>query len=176
MTGEPPTLVLPCPGATFIFPTMMAAVPIPWYPCLVLEVVCAIIIRDHEILLCQRPPGKHLAGFWEFPGGKVEEGEDHATALQREIGEELSCELEVGKPFPAIEHHYPTLSLRLQGFPCSLSSSSPEPHAVEHSSLSWTCCEKVEALQLAEADQRLRGRVQATIKILCQGNPAQERK
>ena len=65
----------------------MAAVPIPWYPCLVLEVVCAIIIRDHEILLCQRPPGKHLAGFWEFPGGKVEEGEDHATALDATASE-----------------------------------------------------------------------------------------
>ena len=147
---------------------MMAAVPIPWYPCLVLEVVCAIIIRDHEILLCQRPPGKHLAGFWEFPGGKVEEGEDHATALRREIGEELACELEVGKPFPAIKHHYPSLSLWLQAFPCSLSPSSTEPHAVEHSSLSWTCCEKVETLQLAEADRRLWGQVQTAIKRQCQ--------
>ena len=150
---------------------MMAAVSIPWYPYPVLEVVCAIIIRDHEILLCQRAPGKHLAGFWEFPGGKVEEGEDHATALQREIGEELACEVEVGKSLPAIEHHYPSLSLRLQAFPCSLSPSSPEPSALEHASLSWTSYEKVETLQLAEADRRLWSKVQTAIEGLCQTTP-----
>lgn len=78
----------------------MVIVPFPCYASPVLEVVCAIILRDHEILLCQRAPGQHLAGSWEFPGGKVEEGEEAATALQREIREELDCTVEVGEALP----------------------------------------------------------------------------
>ena len=70
-----------------------------------LEVVCAIIMRDHQVLLCQRAPGKHLAGSWEFPGGKVEEDEETVAALQREIREELACTVEVGEALPALEHH-----------------------------------------------------------------------
>ena len=121
----------------------------------VLEVVCAIIIRDHQVLLCQRAPGKHLAGSWEFPGGKVEEDEEAVAALQREIREELACSIEVGEALPALEHHYPALSLRLQAFPCRLAPSSPEPRALEHAAIRWMPLQDVETLELAGADRRL---------------------
>ena len=120
-----------------------------------LEVVCAIIIRDHQVLLCQRAPGKHLAGSWEFPGGKVEEDEEAVAALQREIREELACSIEVGEALPALEHHYPALSLRLQAFPCRLAPSSPEPRALEHAAIRWMPLQDVETLELAGADRRL---------------------
>ncbi|MCH2064585.1 MAG: (deoxy)nucleoside triphosphate pyrophosphohydrolase [Roseibacillus sp.] len=120
-----------------------------------LEVVCAIIIRDHQVLLCQRAPGKHLAGSWEFPGGKVEEDEEAVAALQREIREELACSIEVGEALPALEHHYPALSLRLQAFPCRLAPSSPEPRALEHAAIRWMPLQEVETLELAGADRRL---------------------
>ena len=120
-----------------------------------LEGVCAIIIRDHQVLLCQRAPGKHLAGSWEFPGGKVEEDEEAVAALQREIREELACSIEVGEALPALEHHYPALSLRLQAFPCRLAPSSPEPRALEHAAIRWMPLQEVETLELAGADRRL---------------------
>ncbi len=133
----------------------MVVVPFPCYGSPVLEVVCAIILREHEILLCQRAPGQHLAGSWEFPGGKVEEGEEAAAALQREIREELDCTVEVGEALPAIEHHYPALSLRLQAFPCRLVPSSPEPQALDHAAIRWMPLQEVESLSLAGADHRL---------------------
>ena len=65
-----------------------------------LEVVCAIILREHEILLCQRAPGQHLAGSWEFPGGKVEIEEKPRDALVREIDEELGLALAPEQVWP----------------------------------------------------------------------------
>ena len=57
-----------------------------------LRVVCALIEDEAgRLLLAQRPPGKHLAGLWEFPGGKIETGESPQEALIREIAEELGC-------------------------------------------------------------------------------------
>ena len=142
----------------------MVVVPFPCYTSPVLEVVCAIILRDHEILLCQRAPGQHLAGFWEFPGGKVEEGEEAAAALQREIREELACTVEIGEALPAIEHHYPALSLHLQGLPLSLVPSSPEPQALDHAAIRWMPLQEVESLSLAGADHRLWDLVRAIVE------------
>ena len=131
-----------------------------------LKVVCAIILRDHQILLCQRAPGQHLAGQWEFPGGKVEEGEEAAAALQREIREELDCTVGVGEALPAIEHHYPDLSLRLQAFPCRLDPSSPEPQALDHAAIRWMPLQEVETLELAGADRQLWDRFRGTVEAI----------
>jgi len=77
--------------------------------------VAAGILRDERgrVLLMQRLPGKHLAGLWEFPGGKVEEGETVEQALVRELDEELGIELRACTPVISLPWHYPGKSVRL---------------------------------------------------------------
>jgi 8-oxo-dGTP diphosphatase len=58
-----------------------------------IRVICGIIYKDHKILLTRRKKTKSLGGFWEFPGGKVEEGESDKDALERELKEELNIEV-----------------------------------------------------------------------------------
>ena len=71
-----------------------------------LEVAAAIIHRKGAFLVCQRPQGKNMAGFWEFPGGKRREGEDWRACLKREIEEELGVEIAVGLLYDSIFHEY----------------------------------------------------------------------
>ena len=122
-----------------------------------LDVVCALILREESVLLCQRAEGKHLAGWWEFPGGKVEEGEEPADALRREIEEELGCLIELLEEpaLPPVVHVYPDLSLRLRGFRSCLAIHSPEPRALEHSAIEWVPHGQVEEFALAAADRKL---------------------
>lgn len=119
----------------------------------VIEVVCAVIRRNETILLCRRPRGRHLAGHWEFPGGKVEDREEARGALQREIREELGCEIEVGDPLPTVEHRYPQVSIRLQPFYCTVTSG--EPAALEHEEIGWFRAEDIRRMGLAGADQEV---------------------
>jgi 8-oxo-dGTP diphosphatase len=70
-------------------------------------VVAAILAREGRVLLTRRAEGKHLAGLWEFPGGKVEEWESPETALAREIREELDLEVAALSPFVFVHHDYP---------------------------------------------------------------------
>src|SRR4051812_34973164 len=83
----------------------------------VIEVAAAVIQRgDGSFLLAQRPPGKVYAGYWEFPGGKIEPGEDGAQALARELHEELG--IDIAPPYPWISriYTYPHGTVRLQFF------------------------------------------------------------
>ena len=72
------------------------------------QVVAAIITRapDNKILICQRRKDQPLGLKWEFPGGKVEPGEEHRAALRRELQEELGIEAEIGEQLTRFEHHY----------------------------------------------------------------------
>ena len=116
-----------------------------------INVVCAVISdHDERLLVCKRPLGKALAGFWEFPGGKVEADEDFITAIKREIREELACEIEVCMDLPRVEHHYPECSIRLWPFICKVSRG--EPVAMEHSELRWVNLEQCSNLKWAPAD------------------------
>ena len=64
-----------------------------------IEVTAAIIIKSGRVLIGRRRPGKHLAGYWEFPGGKMESGETPESCLKREIFEEMGLEIEVKTAF-----------------------------------------------------------------------------
>ncbi len=82
-----------------------------------IEVVAAVIARpDGSYLLAQRPQGKVYAGYWEFPGGKVEPGETHYEAIVREIREELGIEIMEAEPWLLRRHDYEHASVRLRFF------------------------------------------------------------
>ncbi|MEY2668695.1 MAG: hypothetical protein RJA59_1333, partial [Pseudomonadota bacterium] len=83
-------------------------------------VVAAVIRRDGRILVTRRHPHADRGGQWEFPGGKVEPGEDEAAALVREIREELDCEVTVGALLARTTHRYPDLEVELAFYACTL--------------------------------------------------------
>ena len=82
-----------------------------------IEVVAAIIVQDDKVFLAQRDYGE-LKGKWEFPGGKVEEGESNEEALEREIKEELSTSIEVQAFFTHIDYDYPSFFLHMDVYFC----------------------------------------------------------
>jgi len=109
------------------------------------EVVAAVIERpDGSFLLAQRPAGKVYAGFWEFPGGKVEPGEPLAAALARELHEELGIDVERARPWIVQTYAYPHAKVRLNFF--RVSAWRGEPHGKEAQRLAW---QHVSALDVA---------------------------
>ncbi len=124
---------------------MAEVVPIP--------VTCAVIV-DHagRVLLARRPPGKHLAGKWEFAGGKVESGEAPAAALIREIREELGCDIVVTAGLPEFDFDYGTVVIRMFPYVCHLESGSAGPRAHEHTALAWVTLSDLAGYDLAPAD------------------------
>lgn len=80
----------------------------------IVDVVAAVIVdAEGRLLLSRRPEGKHLAGLWEFPGGKREARESPEEALARELREELGIEIAASQPLMSLTHHYPEKSVRL---------------------------------------------------------------
>ena len=115
-------------------------------------VVCALIEHDDFLLLAQRPANKLLPLKWEFPGGKVEPGEDPAAAIVREIREELGCEIVITRALPSLIHDYKTVVIEMLPFVCALAHGSTPPHAHEHVALAWVKTEDLLSYDLAAAD------------------------
>lgn len=117
-----------------------------------IEVVCAVITDPQKgVLACQRPSGKHLAGRWEFPGGKVEEKESPILALIREIREELEVEISVLGELDPVDWQYPDLAIRLRPYRCRIESGELHPH--DHEQFRWCQPEELLALDWADADR-----------------------
>jgi 8-oxo-dGTP pyrophosphatase MutT (NUDIX family) len=116
----------------------------------IIRVVAAVIERDGRYLLCQRPAHKRHEGLWEFPGGKLEPGENLSAAARRELAEELgvlvtSCgELLFSAGDPGSEFVIEFLEVRIEG----------EPLAKEHSALGWYRPNEALDLPLAPSDRR----------------------
>ena len=101
-----------------------------------IEVAAAVIERpDRTFLLAQRPPGKVYAGYWEFPGGKVEPGEAAEQALARELREELGIDVERAYPWITREYVYPHGHVRLHFF--RVHAWRGEPHPREDQAIAW---------------------------------------
>jgi 8-oxo-dGTP diphosphatase len=101
-----------------------------------LEVVAAVITRpDGSFLLGQRPPGKVYAGFWEFPGGKVEPGEAPLAAIRRELNEELGIEVKTAWPWLTRDYDYAHAAVRLRFF--RVTEWSGTPHGRESQCFAW---------------------------------------
>lgn len=114
-----------------------------------IEVVAAIIMDGEKIFATQRGYGEFKDG-WEFPGGKIEQGETPRQALQREIREELTVEIEVGELFDTVEYDYPNFHLTLHCFFCTIQSG--EVVLKEHESAKWLTKESLDSVDWLPAD------------------------
>lgn len=116
-----------------------------------LQVVAGIIEDDQgRVLIAQRPPGKSLAGLWEFPGGKIENGESPPEALVRELKEELSLEVAIGRFMGVFPYVYEWGKIDLHVY---IVSAANEPKRSEFVRVfKWINPEKIETRDLAPAD------------------------
>lgn len=114
--------------------------------------MAAGVLRDAagRVLIAQRPPGKHAAGSWEFPGGKLNDGESPAEALARELHEELGVTVVAATPFLTCRHDYPERSVELYVF--LVGTFRGEPRAVEGQPLRWVPVAELAGSGLLEAD------------------------
>ena len=99
------------------------------------QVTAGIIWLDGKLLITKRPRGSHLGGFWEFPGGKQEEGETLRECLEREIEEELGMKVRAGKLLLSVDHEYESRTISLHLFECSYLCGQPEP--LEDQEIAW---------------------------------------
>lgn len=89
-----------------------------------IKVVCGIIWNDKKVFIARRKPEKSLAGFWEFPGGKLEKEENPESALMRELNEELGMKVKVNSFFGSTIHHYSEFSIELEAYDCEFISKT----------------------------------------------------
>jgi mutator protein MutT len=114
------------------------------------HVTAGLILRDGRLLLTKRPEGKHLAGFWEFPGGKQEEKETLEACLEREIKEELGMEVHAEKHLLTIDHDYEGQSISLHLFECDEVRGDPKP--LESPEIRWVLPEELSRYRLPPPD------------------------
>jgi mutator protein MutT len=115
-------------------------------------VVAAVIEEAGAFLVTRRQKGVHLAGLWEFPGGKIDEGETHAAALAREIREELDADIEVGDLVFHVTHGYDDRTVALYFYRCTLTS---QPRPLLGQEMRWVPRGDLAALGFPPADEEL---------------------
>ncbi|MRH41758.1 NUDIX domain-containing protein [Aquibacillus halophilus] len=115
------------------------------------KVVAAIIENENQEILCVlRSPSMLIPNMWEFPGGKVEDGEDIYSALIREIKEELDCNIATQEIFNEHTHEYEAFIINLITIKSKITKGSPK--VSEHSNLIWSKRESLSLLKWAPAD------------------------
>jgi len=124
-----------------------------------IEVSAGLVFREGRLLITQRPEGGHLAGLWEFPGGKREAGETFEECLRRELREELGIEVEVGERVESLTHRYEERTVQLEFFLCHLRQH--EPRAIGCPAFAWVSREELAGYAFPAADARLIGRLRA---------------
>ena len=117
-----------------------------------IEVVAAIIIQYGKVLCVQRPKNdkEYISLKWEFPGGKVEVGENREDALLREIQEELAAGIHELQYLMTVEHSYSDFHLNMHAYTCALKQG--EITLREHVDMKWLATEDLDQLDWAEAD------------------------
>jgi 8-oxo-dGTP diphosphatase len=117
-----------------------------------IAVVALIAERDNKFLVARRLKGTHLAGYWEFPGGKVRDDESNEAALEREIDEELGCSVVGLKAVFRTSHDYPERTVELRFFRGELVGA---PTGRLGQELKWVAREELASLELPPADAQL---------------------
>jgi 8-oxo-dGTP diphosphatase len=113
-------------------------------------VAAALFDARGSVLVAQRPEGKHMAGWWEFPGGKVASGESDAEALVRELREELGIESRAERLITTMSHEYPDRIVELVLWQASIASG--EPRGLDGQQLQWVSCQSLGNVGLLPAD------------------------
>jgi A/G-specific adenine glycosylase len=123
-------------------------------------VTAAVIHRDGLVLIARRPEKGLLGGMWEFPGGKVEPGEELPVSLRREIQEELAVQIMVGEHFGVYEHAYTHFRVTLHAFCCKILHG--EPQAIEASDLRWVRPAEMKDYPMGKIDRQIARRLGKT--------------
>ena len=115
-------------------------------------VVAAVVEEDDAFLVTRRPDGVHLAGLWEFPGGKIDPSESHADALRREMREELAADVDVHELIFETTHVYPERAVALFFYRCDLRQ---RPRALLGQEMQWVPRSELSSLGFPPADEEL---------------------
>jgi 8-oxo-dGTP diphosphatase len=128
-------------------------------------VAAAVMIEDRKVLLSRRKAGSHLEGLWEFPGGKVEAGEDPRDALRRELTEELGVRATVGEIVEVTFHRYEDddKAVLLLFFEAAREPGSPEPAAIDVAEVGWFGKDGLDPSAFPPADVAVLAKVAARI-------------
>ena len=132
-------------------------------PASLVLVAAGLIFEEERILLTQRKSGTHLAGAWEFPGGKVEPDEDPRDALARELAEELGIDVEVRDIVEVTYHRYATKNVLLLFYECARRSGSPAPRPLDVADLKWAALGDLRDELFPPADVAVLAKVRARL-------------
>jgi A/G-specific adenine glycosylase len=145
-----------CPVASFCLslqagvqearPVRVKRKSIPHY-----AVTAAVLQRDGQVLIAQRPKEGLLGGLWEFPGGKVERGETFEACLRRELGEELGVEVELGSKVGVFRHAYTHFRVTVHAFVCRLAAGKLD--AREHTAIRWVSLDRLDDYPMGKVDR-----------------------
>ncbi|OOE36889.1 hypothetical protein BZG05_01030 [Salinivibrio kushneri] len=124
-----------------------------------IRVVAGVATQDHQVLVAQRQPDTQFISWWEFPGGKVEQGETDQQALKREWREEFGVDIHVGAPIVETEFDYGDKVILLCSFWCDILDGPPMLH--QHQAIYWSEPRRLDAGVFSGADRPL-------IKVLCE--------
>lgn len=122
--------------------------------------MAAVLLRrgaggDPELLIAQRPPGKWQAGRWEFPGGKIEAGEEPSAAVRRELDEELGITVTAAQAVGVFSHEYPDRRVEIALW--LVTAFDGEPAGLDGQALRWIGLDALEGADLLEADRPMIG-------------------
>jgi len=128
-------------------------------------VAAGVIVERGKVLLSRRKKGTHLAGRWEFPGGKVEPGEDPRAALRRELEEELGIRTSVGEIADVTFHRYEEAdkAVLLLFFHATREDGSPEPRAIDVAEVKWADASALDPAEFPPADVAILSKVRALL-------------
>lgn len=124
-------------------------------------VAAAVVVQNGRVLLTRRAEGQHLAGMWEFPGGKLEDGESPERALVRECLEECGIEVEVGEILDVTHHRYPEKAVLLLFYRCALHRG--EVRHLQVADHAWVAPRDLDSYPLPPADERVVSRIKALL-------------
>ena len=129
----------------------------------IINVAAGILIKNNKVFAARRKPGLHLAGFWEFPGGKIEFGESAVQCLERELREEFGIEIQVNDYIGENVHAYENKTIRLIAY--QVEHLSGDFQLFDHDQVKWLAISELDSLAWAEADIPLIGQLKSKISL-----------